>query len=246
MSDRDQRPPRGAGEGESGWKGIRVVLESYSASFRVPSLAGYQLTLPVPPLSTVYGLLSAAGGRWIDPQEVPWLAFSFTYEGRAVDLESIVTFERPKSTSVAAPTGRNVVRREFLTFTRLALFLPQEWAEVFHRPRFPLVLGRSQDVAALGGITEEVLEPVEEGTLTGVLLPATVLGHGLVEGWLQSLPLALSEDPERRPLAVEPFAAVDCLRHRATVRLPGWLARAADGTVVPVYRREWVCERLRR
>jgi CRISPR-associated protein Cas5t len=62
---------------------VRVTITAYTASFRVPHFVGYQLTLPVPPLSTIYGLISAAAGRWVLPQEVEWLAYKCEYESKA-------------------------------------------------------------------------------------------------------------------------------------------------------------------
>jgi CRISPR-associated Cas5-like protein len=43
-------------------EGIRVVITAYSASFCAPGMLGYQLTLPVPPLSAIYGI-AVGGGR---------------------------------------------------------------------------------------------------------------------------------------------------------------------------------------
>ena len=75
---------------------VRIVLIAYTASFRVPAFVGYQLTLTVPPLCTIFGLLSAAAGRWVMPSEVEWLAYRCTYESKANDLEAIYTVERSK------------------------------------------------------------------------------------------------------------------------------------------------------
>jgi len=58
--------------------GIRIDLIAYTASFRVPCFVGHQITLPVPPLSMIYGMISAAMGRIIHPNEVEWLAFRWS------------------------------------------------------------------------------------------------------------------------------------------------------------------------
>jgi len=127
---------------------VRIVLIAYTASFRVPAFVGYQLTLTVPPPCTIFGLLSAAAGRWVMPSEVEWLAYRCTYESKANDLEAIYTVERSKPTEIPRFVTRNVIQREFLTLPTLTLYLPLEWETAFRQPRYTLLLGRTQDVAA--------------------------------------------------------------------------------------------------
>ena len=51
-------------------KYLRILIEGWTASFRYPAfISGFQPTLPVPPLSTIYGLLSAAKGELVTPDE---------------------------------------------------------------------------------------------------------------------------------------------------------------------------------
>ncbi|MBC7323548.1 MAG: CRISPR-associated protein Cas5, partial [Acetomicrobium sp.] len=71
------------------YNAIRINISALTASFRVPAFVSHQLTLTVPPLSTIFGLLSAAVGRWICPKEVEWIAYSFAYETKTTDLEAI-------------------------------------------------------------------------------------------------------------------------------------------------------------
>jgi CRISPR-associated protein Cas5t len=226
--------------------GIRVVLTAYTASFRVPPFVGHQLTLPVPPLSTVYGLLAAARGEWVSPDDVAWFAYRLEYEGRAFDLEAIVQVERKKPEETPQFSDRNVLSREFLVWPRLTLYLPAEWAEPFRRPRFHLLLGRTQDVAAVESLTPARLEAVGEGLVAGVLLPVelvdTVGGYGTV--WLHNLPVALSAEPYRRRLGSHIFGVVDSRGRPVRVQADGWLVRDAEtGVVVPVWKREWIKER---
>ncbi|MDK2882756.1 MAG: CRISPR-associated protein Cas5t [Bacillota bacterium] len=227
---------------------VRIVLAAYSASFRVPGFLGYQLTIPVPPLSTIYGLISAAAGRWVLPSEVEWLAYRCEYESKAMDLEAIITVARSNPTEAARLVGRNVLRREFLVMPRLTLYLPPAWGGAFRRPRYHLLLGRTQDVAGVESITPVTLEPVDEGEVGGVLLPLELLTHGQnrVDGWLHNLPLAFTSEPYRQLLGMKIFGVVDARRGPSLVRTPGWLVRdATGGTAVPIYRREWVEEALR-
>lgn len=229
-------------------RAVRIVLTAYTASFRVPSFVGHQLTLPVPPLSTIYGLLSAAAGRWILPRDVEWLAYRCEYEGKAMDLEAIITVERPKPTEAARLVGRNVLQREFLVMPCLTLYLPPEWEIVFRKPRYPLLLGRTQDVAGVESITPVILESVDEGEVSGVLLPLELVANSQnrVGAWVHNLPIAFTAEPYRQLLGMKIFGVVDAKHRPALVRTPGWLVRDADGgTVVPLYRREWVERVLR-
>uniref|UniRef100_A0A7C5RTS3 Type I-B CRISPR-associated protein Cas5 n=1 Tax=Thermomicrobium roseum TaxID=500 RepID=A0A7C5RTS3_THERO len=226
---------------------IRICLKAYTASFRVPSFVAYQLSLAVPPLSTIFGLLSAAAGRWILPDEVPWLAYCCTYDARARDLETIYGVERKKLEDAPRYAERNIVWREFLVNPELTLFLPPDWWESFRRPRYPLVLGRSQDLAATEEMAEAVLEPVEEGQLFGVLLPVHLIAQNGVTAVLHNLPIAFTADPDRQPVRIEMFGIIDGQRVQrrpmaANIRAAGgWLFRdRATGTIVPLYRREWL------
>lgn len=232
---------------------VRITLSAYTASFRVPGFIGHQLTLPVPPLSTIYGLLSAAAGRWVEPHEVAWFAYRCDYVSKASDLEVIIQVERKgieKPPYVRSPPEtRNVLQREFLFMPRLTLYLPSEWEKAFRTPRYALLLGRTQDVAYVESIVRTSLEPVEEGEVSGVLLPFELIlkNRGKVQAWLQNLPIAFTNEPHRRPLGMRIFGVVDAKTRSATVRAPGWLVRDPDGEVfVPLYRREWVENVLRR
>lgn len=225
--------------------GVRVVLTAYTASFRVPSFVGHQLTLPVPPLSTIYGLLSAAAGRWVLPDEVPWLAFRCDYQGKATDLEAVFTVERRKPIEEARFVGRNVLQREFLIMPHLTVYLPPEWEILFHTPRYTLLLGRTQDVAGVESIASVTLEPVKEGAVSGVLLPLELVMRENTPAWLHNLPIAFTDEPRRQLLGMKIFGVVDARRHLAPLHASSWLFQdTSNGVILPVYRREWIINAL--
>ncbi|MCS7255999.1 MAG: type I-B CRISPR-associated protein Cas5b [Thermomicrobium sp.] len=226
---------------------VRIRLTGYTASFRAPSFVAYQLSLPVPPLATIFGLLSAAAGRWVMPDEVEWVAYRLTYSARAMDLETIYGMERAKPTDAARYAERNVVRREFLVAPELLLYLPVAWAESFRRPRYPLVLGRSQDLATVEEITTTVLEWVSSGEVTGVLLPIEVVWRNGLTAVLHNLPIAFTADPEREPVRVALFGSIDGQRVGSRLRMAtitegdSWLVRdIAAQVIVPLYQRKWL------
>lgn len=220
---------------------IRVTLIAYTASFRVPHFVGHQLTLPVPPLSTVYGLLSAAAGHWVMPNDVEWLAYRFVYEEKARDLEAILTVDRSKPEDTPRFAARNVLPREFLVMPRLFVYLPPQWEGVFRRPRYSLLLGRTQDVASVEEIGVVKLESVASGVVSGVLLPFELVARGRVPAWLQNLPVAFTNEPLRRAVRMHVFGIVDAHRHGEVHDGDGWLFRDMEsGITVPLYQKEWV------
>jgi CRISPR-associated protein Cas5t len=109
------------------------------------------------------------------------------------------------------------------------------------RPRYALLLGRTQDVAAVESMTPATLEPVETGEVSGVLLPLELVVQNNAAAWLQNLPVAMTEEPHRRLLGMRVFGVLDVKRRPVPLHAPDWLVRdTSDGTVVPCYRREWI------
>jgi len=220
---------------------IRITISAYTASFRVPHFVGHQLTLTVPPLSTVYGLISAAAGRWVSPEEVEWLAYRCEYESKAMDTEAILTVERPSPSDFARFVTRNVLPREFLIMPYLTLYLPPDWENAFRHPRYALLLGRTQDVATVEEVKHISLNPVQDGVVSGVLLPFELVAKGNVSAWLQNLPVAFTDEPIRQPLRTQIFGIVDAHRPGEVRDANGWLVVDTESNVVvPIFRKEWV------
>ena len=70
-------------------KVLRIKVEGWTASFRYPGfISGFQPTLPVPPVSTIYGLISAARGEFTVPEDVS-TGYVFDFESKEVDIETI-------------------------------------------------------------------------------------------------------------------------------------------------------------
>jgi len=174
-------------------KAYRVKLNGWTASFRHPQLvSGTQPTLPLPPPSTVYGLVSAAAGEWVDPRDC-CLAYVFQHAGKARDLETIYQF------SNSASAKSNVVWREWLTDWTLWLYLTDEaFARAFEHPVYPLLLGRQQELACTIGFHEVTLEQ-QVTQLKGTAVPFPLQG---ASGMLLALPLVMSPDIPLRPLGV--------------------------------------------
>jgi CRISPR-associated protein Cas5t len=215
---------------------VRIDLHAYTASFRVPGMMGYQLTSPVPPPATIYGLLAAANGREVTPDET-WIAYRFEYAAMAQDLETLITYTEKGAEWVQRlyTVKTQPVIRQFLFNPHLVLYLmPGAAAEAFQRPRYPLLLGRSQDVAYVEGFQAVSLEAVGEAQINGVLVPFPAQ---TVQSQLFSFPTYF-EMATRRALAVKPFHVLDFQRGPQSVVIPNLLYREVEGNeslAVPLF-----------
>jgi len=167
-------------------------------------VTGAQPTLPLPPPSTIYGLIAAAAGRWVSPEECR-VAYVFQSEGRARDLEKIYQFSRSSNAS------STVIYRDWLTNWQLWLYFTDPgWAESFHSPVFPLTLGRQQELAHVeigpDGETVRQVDLSQSGTvLRGTAIPFPSWD---VSGLVMALPMVMSPDLPRQAIGVRPWLLV--------------------------------------
>ena len=200
-------------------KVIRVHITGWVTSFRNPLfISGFQPTLPLPPLSAIYGLLTAAKGDWVTPHDAA-IGFVFQSEGKAIDLETVYEFD-----STLSPNSKinkqqsnlgssrvlysmcmksNIKRREFLVAPQLYLYTPETWLrEAFERPRYPLLLGRSTDLATVVSIEEIELERVSQTTYQNTLIP---FPHPQIYGQVQALPTHFTAEIPRQPCGIRAY-----------------------------------------
>ena len=180
-------------------KVYRIHLSSWTSSFRFPNMiSGFQPTLPVPPLSTLHGLISAAMGSYYAPDK-PEIAFVFQTGGKAVDLEMIYqmnnTLKNIKS---------NVVKREFLFDNNLWVYTKNSnIVKAFERPFFSLLLGRSGDLASINNIEEiEVEEKQQLTKLKGTIVP---FGKYMLAAAINALPVNFTDSIPRRNIGTKPY-----------------------------------------
>lgn len=161
-------------------KTLRITLTSWTSSFRYPGyMIGYQPTLQIPPLSTVYGLISAAKGEDVGPSDVS-VGYVFLHEGQGEDLESIYEI----SSGWKAKT--NIIRRQFLFNCRLYLYLSDlSFAKYFRKPKYQLLLGRTSDLASVKEIAEIELKTKERSRFGNTTVP---FGTENAFGTIQALP----------------------------------------------------------
>jgi len=171
---------------------LKVVLEGITTSFRYPHfMMGVQPSFPMPPPATIYGHICSALGEWIDPKGLAF-AYHFTAQESVEDLEHIHV--------LSASTGRlqsqgsqrpkvlegnvNPFRRTVLFHPRLVLYLNRtEWESAFRSPRYPVILGRSQDLATYMSIDIVDLVSYDQVYFEHTILPyrmATRTSVGIV------------------------------------------------------------------
>jgi len=208
-------------------KVYRINISSWTASFRYPNLiSGHQPTLPVPPLSTVIGLISAAKGYYFIPSSER-IGYVFLYKTKATDLETVYQVGYGKLREIKS----NVVKREILFETELFLYTDSEYiVEWLKKPKFPLLLGRSSDLASVDKIIEfEVKEKKELEKLKGTIVP---FRYGLIPGIIQALPKYFSDTIPRRNIGTEPYIVLDCKNGYVSAKANGFYDEEKDWDVL--------------
>ncbi len=179
---------------------LRVHITGWVSSFRNPLfISGFQPTLPLPPLSAIYGLLSAAKGDWVTPHDAA-IGYVFKSKGRAIDLETVYEF------GGKLDAKSNINRREFLVQPELYLYTPEMWLkDALERPRYPLLLGRSSDLATVKSIDEVVLERKSETTYQNTIFP---FPDAQIHGQVQVLPTHFTAEIPRKRCGARVFCLI--------------------------------------
>ncbi|UQA90755.1 CRISPR-associated protein Cas5 [Streptomyces halobius] len=202
---------------------LEVTVTAPVVSFRSPLYTGVQVTLPCPAPTTVGGMLAAAAGGWDEVD--PGLTFAMTFHarGRGTDLETYHPLDASGKKTTPAPRPR-----EFLADVTLRLWLfhdLQLWRARLRRPRWPLRLGRSQDLVGLSLRLATVLE--EPGIQGPAIVPD---GYDGAMGTPLRLPGAVSVNRGRTRWGSFRFDATG----RAHTRLPGSWSTPQGQALVPV------------
>lgn len=214
---------------------LKIELEGITTSFRYPHfMVGVHPSFPMPPPATIYGHVCSALGEWVSPDGLQF-AYHFTSEGAVEDLEHIFILspEGGKLPGTTLPKvlggSMNPFKRQILFHPRLMLYLNRpEWESAFRSPRYPVVLGRSQDLCTYTHVSVVDLLSTDAVYLEHTLLPyemATRTGMGIVT----LMPRWLDYERNRRPS----FARYLILQRRV---MNGELLRFAEGSAGSVTR----------
>ncbi|MFJ6140708.1 CRISPR-associated protein Cas5 [Kitasatospora sp. NPDC092286] len=178
---------------------LRATFYAPVASFRDPLFPGITRILPVPPPSTVRGMLAAATGAAAEPLILGMAAWS---EGHGIDTETY----HPIAADGSNPSAGGRVRagkggatakdRPFLADVHLTVWLPDpdgaRLAQALRRPCYALRLGRSQDLVHLTGAARVVLEPARTAIVGHALAPLD--GHDVPSAHTHRLADTVSAD----------------------------------------------------
>lgn len=219
---------------------VRAKLRGLTSSVRVPFiLSGTQLALPLPPYTTLMGLLSCCAGRTLLAEEVR-VGFTYQHAGENVDVAE--TWQRleadPATGRLKAKPETAIGQRGFHAEPDLDLFVVAEDAPRWiANPRGVTVLGRSQDLMSIGQVTQVELTPTDAGRLRGTWYPYT---YARAPGRLFRLVDRYSNPGDgyvRQPKDSMIFTAID-YEPGAYVTGPG-LYSVAGSTDEVIYLHQW-------
>lgn len=185
---------------------LRIEIRAITASFRYPMfVVSYQPTYKIPPISTIYGLLSAAKGEKVSIHDLS-IGYDFTSKGSGVDMERILEFGGGNKNKPVSYLGSNIIHREFLYDCILTLYISDlGFKKYLENPRFTLLLGRQSDLAKIINIKEVELIPKENVEINNTVIPF----DGKVPGQIVALPSDYTDEAERKPLEVRTYCIVE-------------------------------------
>jgi len=185
---------------------LRVEIRAITASFRYPMfVVSYQPTYKIPPISTIYGLLSAAKGEKVSIYDLS-IGYYFTSRGSGVDLERILEFGGGDKNKPVSYLGSNIIHREFLYECILTLYISDlNFKQYLENPRFTLLLGRQSDLAKITKIEEVKLIRKENVEIYNTIIPF----DGRVPGQIVALPSDYTDETVRKPIEVRTYCIVE-------------------------------------
>jgi CRISPR-associated protein Cas5t len=183
---------------------LRIKITGVVSSFRNPFfVSGAQPTLEVPPPSTILGIISAVVGRIVKPDEISF-GYVFLYKDKGEDLELIYELSLKEKFKAKS----NVIRRDFLTFPELYLYVTNvEYEGYFRKPSFPILLGRTQELAKIEKIERVTLVKKSPVRFGKTIVPIDFKG---VSGAIVALPLYFDYSPQgvRKAMMIQPFVVL--------------------------------------
>ncbi|MDR1895409.1 MAG: type I-B CRISPR-associated protein Cas5b [Prevotellaceae bacterium] len=215
-------------------KVFKIDITAWTSSFKYPNLiSGFQPTLEVPPLSTVLGLINSASGKYIKPSYLN-IGYYFEFEAKSVDLETIYQIEAHEKGYPKNSTKSNVINREFLFNNHLILYVQEkEISDYFRLPVYPLLLGRSNDLATVNEIKEiELTEITRANKIKGQIIP--FIGNYL-PGLIQPLPKYFSDTIPRNNLGTEAYSVISCNASDGQTNLPACVDYLPSNKEVHIY-----------
>src|SRR5271157_699094 len=106
-------------------RGLHVRFEGLTASYPYPFLrSGTALTMPLPPYSSIFGMMSACAGRDIHPDGKLKIGFEFVSDSRdTIDLEKTDRLKTDPKGRLRHNPEQGIVKRQFHVNPRLDLYI---------------------------------------------------------------------------------------------------------------------------
>lgn len=151
---------------------LEIKFSGWTATPRMPFiLSGNAVCMHTPSYSLLLGLLGCCLGRNIEAEEVK-VAFRYSYESTAHDLETRQRLEFDGRKVKAHSKGSDAYNREFHTAPQLIVWIDRiDWKKFFENPIGTPSLGRSQDILKIESVSEVEVQSVQRGTISGCMLP---------------------------------------------------------------------------
>lgn len=181
---------------------LKVELEGITCSFRYPHfMQGKQPTFEMPPPATIYGHICSALGDWIDPQGL-LVGYNFSYDAKGEDLEHVHVLKAKNPTAknpIVAEGNVNPFKREILFKPKLTLYINKpDYYDAFKSPVYPVILGRSQDLACYTSVKTITLKESTNVYFQDTLLPFSMHKH-ICKGYFCLMPRYLDYANSRVP-----------------------------------------------
>ncbi|MDD4603955.1 MAG: type I-B CRISPR-associated protein Cas5b [Bacteroidales bacterium] len=188
---------------------FKIEITSWTSSFRYPNIiSGFQPTLEVPPLSTILGLINAAAGKYLDYSQEE-IGYYFEYGAKAIDIETLYQVDKISSTNISPSlkATANVIKREFLTDCRLLIYTRNEILfKYLLNPIFPILLGRSSDLAQIRFLETRELSQIENASkIKGQIVP---FANNYLPGQIQPLPQYFTNTEIRRNIGTQAYSII--------------------------------------
>jgi CRISPR-associated protein Cas5t len=213
---------------------FKIDITAWTSSFKYPNLiSGFQPTLEVPPLSTVLGLINAVSGKYIKYKKLK-IGYYFEFEAKQIDLETIYQIEAHEKGYPKSSTKSNVINREFIFNNHLIIYVQEkEIADCFRLPVYPLLLGRSNDLATVNSIVEiELQEIVLADKIKGQIVP---FAGNYLPGLIQPLPKYFSDTIPRNNLGTEAYSVISYNAPDGQTNLPACIDYLSSNKEVHIY-----------
>ncbi|MBP2173202.1 CRISPR-associated protein Cas5 [Methanococcus voltae] len=161
---------------------LHIQFQAYTSTFKMPNInSGTMISCPVPPYSTIVGIISSCLGRELKKDETK-IGFKYSYEHKGSDLEKTHRLKYDNGILKQNP-DTSVTTREFHIKPILDIYLSNlDLKKYFLNPIWTPSLGRSQDMAWITKIEEIDVEPTESGKIKATLIPFDSLNGKIIPG----------------------------------------------------------------